>query len=46
MSSERRRYRKMAHMIRSRVKPPTTTPAMKKPCQRWKVERPWEVEPL
>ena len=46
MSSLRRRYRKIAQVIRMATKPPMMRLAMKKPCQRWKVDRPCEVAPL
>src|ERR1019366_6903122 len=45
MSSDLRRYLKMAHRVKSRTKPPTTRPAMKKSCHRWNSVRPCVVDP-
>src|SRR5271154_99153 len=45
MSSDLRRYLKIAQRIRSRTKPPTTRPAMKKSCHRWNSVRPCVVAP-
>src|SRR5579862_7592940 len=45
MASDRRRYLKIAHRIKSKTTPPTTRPAMKKSCQRCVSVRPWVVPP-
>ena len=44
--SLRRRYRNIAHTMRTRTKPPTTRPATKNPCQSLKASWPWLVAPL